>query len=52
MKFATFNWNVRVYDDDGRASIPSYYGYRTKFEAERIASQWREAGYKAEVIKW
>ena len=52
MKYATYKWNVRVTCSDGRSSIPNYYGYRTKFEADRIAHQWREAGYEAEVINW
>lgn len=51
MKYATYKWNVRVIHE-GKGSIPFYYGYRTRFEAERIAQQWREAGFEAEVIKY
>lgn len=51
MRYATYKWNVEL-TVNGKTGIPYYYGYRTKAEAEVIASSYRLAGYKATVIRY
>lgn len=51
MKLATYKWNVLI-TINGKAGVPNYYGYRTKKEATAVAKQWKEKGFKAEVIKY
>ena len=50
MKLATSKWNVKI-TINGKAGVPFYYGFKTKWAAEEEAHRWQKAGYKAEVIK-
>lgn len=46
------HWNVKIINKDGRVYIFSYFGYKTKKEAQKQAAQAnRIMGFKAEVIK-
>lgn len=53
MKYAAQGkWNVRITNDTGKVLILSYYGYKTKREAESQAEIARRIpGYDVEVVK-
>ena len=51
MRYAVNKWNVEL-TINGKTGIPDYYGYKTKAEAEVIASRYRLAGYQAEVVRY
>lgn len=50
MKLATNKWNVKI-TKNGRSTIVSYYGFKTKKKAQAVADKWIEIGFEAEVIK-
>lgn len=53
MKYAQHgHWNVKITNKDGRSYILSYFGYKTKKEAQQQAAQANQIiGFSAEVIK-
>lgn len=46
------HWNVKITNKDGRVYLLSYFGFKTKREAQTQADQAnRIMGFSAEVIK-
>ena len=51
MKLATNKWNVKI-TINGKSGMPSYYGFKTKREAQAEADRWIQKGFEAEVVKY
>lgn len=53
MKYTQFaHWNVKITGKDGRAYLLSYFGFKTKKEAQKQADQANLIeGFSAEVIR-